>query len=102
MGVAGNERDQERDNSKARDRRDGRHAAPEAVGHDAKRERPDRAAEQSRDEHEGSEDRLFAGIEPRRLEIEKDGRQHHHRQIDIEHVDEFGEDAPLMALRRFS
>jgi hypothetical protein len=47
--------------------------------HDAKRERPDRAPEQ-----------------------EKDGREHHRRQVDIEHVDEFGEDgaadgsAPLL------
>jgi hypothetical protein len=83
---------QERDDAKASDRRDGRHAAPKAIRHDAKRERPDRAPEQSRDEHERSEDRLFAGIEARRLKIEKDGGQHHRRQIDIEHVDEFGED----------
>ena len=77
------------------------HAAPEAI-HDAERERSDRAPKQGRDEHERSEDRLFAGIESRRLKIEKDGRQHHRRQVDIEHVDEFGEDgaadgsAPLL------
>ena len=91
--IAGNERDQERDDAEARDRRDRRHAAPEAIRHDAKRERPDRAPEQSRDEHERREDRLFAGIETRRLKIEEDGGQHHRRQVDIEHVDEFGENS---------
>ena len=88
LGVAGNERDHERDDAKARDRRDGRHAPPEAIRHDAERERSDRAPEQGRDEYERSEDRLFARIEPRRLKIEKDGRQHHRRQIDIELLNE--------------
>ena len=71
--IAGNERDQERDDAKARDRGDGRHAPPEAIRHNAKRERPDWAPEQSGDEHQRSEDRLFGGIETRRLKIEKDG-----------------------------
>jgi len=102
LGIAGNERDQKRDDAKARDRRDRRRAAPEAIRHDAKRERPNRAPQQRRDEHERRENRLFAGIESRGLKIEKDGRQHHRRQIDVEHVDEFGEDgaadgsAPLL------
>ena len=91
--IAGNERDQERDNAKARNRRDRRHAPPEAIRHNPKRERPDRAPEQRRDEHQRREDRLFAGIESRWLKIEKDGGQHHRRQVDIEHVDEFGEDS---------
>jgi hypothetical protein len=91
--IAGNERDQESDDAKARDRRDGRHAAPEAIRHDAKRQRPDRAPEQRRDEHQRREDRLFAGIESRRLKIEEDRRQHHRRQVDIEHIDEFGENS---------
>src|SRR3984957_18962659 len=43
LGIAGNERDQKRDDAKARDRRDRRRAAPEAIRHDAKRERPNRA-----------------------------------------------------------
>ena len=58
----------------------------------AKHERPDRTPKQGRDEHKRCEDRLFTGIELLRLEIEKDGRQHHRRQVDVEHIDEFGED----------
>jgi hypothetical protein len=38
-----------------------------------------------------AEDGLFAGIESGRLEVEQDGRQHHRRQVDIEHIDEFRE-----------
>ena len=80
----------------------GRHAPPETVRHNAKCQRPDGRPSSVVMKTSEAKIACYAGIESRRLEIEKDGRQHHHRQVDVEHVDEFGEDgaadgsAPLL------
>ncbi len=88
--IPGQQCNQQCHDAEAGDRVDGGGATPEPVGRHAEQQPTDRSPQQCRDEHQRGENRFRALGHLRRTEEKHHWRQHDHRQVDVEHVDEFG------------
>ncbi len=90
--VAWQQPDQQRDHAEARHRVDRGGATPDLVGDQTEDQGANRTTEKRGDEDQRRQHRLHLGREVLRLEQEHHRRQRHHRQINVEHVDVFGEE----------